>query len=128
MWPVTGPHVRDACCSRRLAWRVLKHTGEMGFVRGDASACVSHHPQRDVTTSVYGDDFTTCGSKLQLDWFKQQLEKKHELAEQCRLGPGAQDHKEGGEGSSIGSSVGPVVELGMKLTPATQRMLLRSST
>ena len=36
----------------------------MGFVRGDVSACVSHHPQRDVTTSVHGDDFTTCGSKL----------------------------------------------------------------
>ena len=65
----------------------------MGFVRGDASACVFHHPQCEATTSAHGDDFTTCGSKLQLDWFKQQLEKKYEPTEQCRLGPGANDHK-----------------------------------
>ena len=52
------------------------------------------HRQRDVTTSVYGDDFTTAGRKSQLDWFKKSLEERYELNELARLGPGANDDKE----------------------------------
>ena len=45
--------------------------------------------------SVHGDDFTTVGSKKDLDWFRQQLEGKYELKEGARLGPGQADDKEG---------------------------------
>ena len=44
---------------------------------------------------VHGDNFTTVGSKRDLDWFKQQLEEKYELKGGARLGPGKDDAKEG---------------------------------
>ena len=68
---------------------------EMGFQRGTSSACVFWHPTKHLISSVHGDDFTTAGSKSSLDWFRKQLEQKYELKEGARLGPGAQDDKEG---------------------------------
>ena len=62
-------------------------TDVLGFTKGDASACVFRHAARGITTSVYGDDFTTAGSKEALDWFKQRMEQKYELVESARLGP-----------------------------------------
>ena len=35
----------------------------MGFVRGDASACVFRHIARKLVASVHGDVFTVCGPK-----------------------------------------------------------------
>ena len=67
----------------------------MGFVKGNASACVFHHSARDITTSVYGDDFSSVGSKRNLDWFKAELEKRYGLVELARLGPGPKDDKSG---------------------------------
>ena len=67
----------------------------MGFSMGDASACVFRHLERGLWTSVYGDDFTTTGSKTDLDWFVEQLKQRYELTESARLGPGSQDDKEG---------------------------------
>ena len=32
---------------------------EMGFIRGQSSACVFWHPERQLITSVHGDDFST---------------------------------------------------------------------
>ena len=59
----------------------------LGFVRGDASACVFRHRERNLVTSVHGDDFTSAGPKAQLDWMKAQMEAKYELKELARLGP-----------------------------------------
>ena len=42
----------------------------IGFTKGDASACVFRHPSGGLVTSVHGDDFTTSGSKKNLDWLK----------------------------------------------------------
>ena len=67
----------------------------MGFVKGVASSCVFRHRERDIVTSVYGDDFTTTGTKVNLDWFKAKLEERYELTEASRLGPGDTDDKEG---------------------------------
>ena len=39
-----------------------------------------------MATSVHGDDFTTEGPKVALDWFKKKLEEKYELTEGARLG------------------------------------------
>ena len=66
-----------------------------GFVRGESSACVFRHPEKNLVASVHGDDFTTVGPKSSLDWFRQQLESKYELKEASRLGPSPEDDKEG---------------------------------
>ena len=68
---------------------------ELGFQRGQSSACVFWHPQRHLICSVHGDDFTTAGPKKSLDWFKEMLCKRYELIEGARLGPGPSDDKEG---------------------------------
>ena len=52
------------------------------------------HHQRDVTTSVYGGDFTTAGRKSQLDWFKKSVGERYKPNELARLGPAANDDKE----------------------------------
>ena len=36
---------------------------ELGFVKGDASACIFRHHLRNIVCSVHGDDFTSSGSK-----------------------------------------------------------------
>ncbi len=52
-------------------------------------------PLKKLVCSVHGDDLTTTGPKSALDWFKTELEKRYELTEAARLGPGAKDRKEG---------------------------------
>ena len=46
---------------------------EGGFSIGQSSACVFRHKTRCLMSSVHGDDFTTVGSKKDLDWFKKEL-------------------------------------------------------
>ncbi len=67
---------------------------DLGFSVGDASACVFYHKARDLRCSIHGDDLTTVGSKVNLDWFKKELEKHYELKEPHRLGPGPSDDRE----------------------------------
>ncbi len=71
------------------------HLEELGFLKGDASACVFRHVERRLSTAVHGDDFFTEGPKASLDWFKQEMDKRYELKEAYRLGPGPLDDKEG---------------------------------
>ena len=66
----------------------------IGFVRGDASACVFRHGSKNLVTSVHGDDFTIAGPKLQIDLMKKEMEAKYELTETGRIGPGPKDGKE----------------------------------
>ena len=67
----------------------------IGFELGLASPCIFNHPGRGLVSSVHGDDFTTVGSKTQLDWFETTLASHYELRKGGRLGPGDQDAKEG---------------------------------
>ena len=66
----------------------------IGFVMGDASACVFRHVTRRLVSSVHGDDFTSSGPKRQLDWLKAKMEEKYELKENYRIGPGPADARE----------------------------------
>ena len=66
----------------------------IGFVRGDASACVFRHHQKNLVTSVHGDDFTVAGPKKCIDWMRKAMEDKYELTEIGRIGPAAEDGKE----------------------------------
>ena len=43
---------------------------ELHFEVGDASACVFYQRAKNLRCSVHGDDITTVGSKVDLDWFK----------------------------------------------------------
>jgi len=43
---------------------------------------------------VHGDDFTTVGGRLSLNWFESEMEKRYELTLGPRLGPGHEDAKE----------------------------------
>ena len=45
--------------------------------------------------NVHGGDFTSAGSKSNLDCFEQEMRKQYELTTQPRLGPGPEDAKEG---------------------------------
>ena len=67
---------------------------EIGFSQGAARPCVFVHVDRNLATSVHGDDFTTCGAKKDLDWFEDLLEKRYELKKGGRLGPAPDDCKE----------------------------------
>ena len=66
----------------------------IGFTQGLACPCLFSFPSRRLYVSVHGDDFTTAGPKLEIDWFESLLEKKYELKKGGRLGPGDSDCKE----------------------------------
>ena len=71
------------------------HTLEaMGFVRGDASACVFRRIARRLVAGVHRDDFTVCGPKRHVDLMRDEMRKKYELTENRRLGPSISDNKD----------------------------------
>ena len=45
--------------------------------------------------SVHGDDVTTAGPKIAIDWSGKEMELNYELIKGGRLGPGAEDDHEG---------------------------------
>ena len=67
----------------------------MGFVQGVSCPCVFRHSQRAIVITVHGDDFTSVRSEPDLDWFEATMRESYELTAQPRLGPGAEDPKEG---------------------------------
>ena len=66
----------------------------MGFHRGQSTACVFHHGDKDLLSTVHGDDFAIVGPKPALDWFRAELEKRYELKQGARLGASPDDNKE----------------------------------
>ena len=67
----------------------------LGFSQGDASPNVFYHAEKRIMTSVHGDDFTSSGPATALNWFEESVKEKYEVTIEPRLGPGAQDAKEG---------------------------------
>ena len=51
-----------------------------GFKQGKACLNFFYHPIRALATSVHGDDFTSSGSKMQLDWFEAMVAEEYEIA------------------------------------------------
>jgi len=66
----------------------------LGFTQGRSSPCLFHHAERGLYCSVHGDDFTTVGGRLQLEWFEGAMKDRYELTIGPRLGPGPSDAKE----------------------------------
>ncbi len=67
----------------------------MGFEQGMSSPCLFKHPTKQLVCSVHGDDFTTTGAKMDLDWFEETIKQHYECTIQPRVGPGKHDAKEG---------------------------------
>ena len=66
----------------------------LGFKQGEACPNAFYHKGRGITTSVHGDDFTSSGSKPELDWLEGAIGEAYEITIGPRLGPGANDAKE----------------------------------
>ncbi len=66
-----------------------------GFRQGNACPNLFFHPARDIVCSVHGDDFTSSGPKPQLDWLETVIAREYEITIGPRIGPGANDAKEG---------------------------------
>ena len=64
-----------------LNWQdeVAEHLTGIGFVRGSASSCIYHHPERSVATLVHGDDYASTGAEEDLKWLKGELEGRFEI-------------------------------------------------
>ena len=67
---------------------------KIGFSRAEVSPCIFVHKNRGIACSIHGDDFTSMGAKVELDWVEGKLEGKYELRKGGQLGPGADDAKE----------------------------------
>jgi len=65
----------------------------LGFRQGESCPNVFWHADKDVCCSVHGDDFTTTGSRVSLDWFEAEVAKHYEITIAPRIGPGPNDAK-----------------------------------
>ena len=62
---------RDAGMNWELT--VAKAMKQAGFTQGTGSPCVYFHRERELRVVVHGDDFTTLGPRVSLDWFHETL-------------------------------------------------------
>ena len=69
------------------------HLKSHGFIQGRSTPCAFHHPTRDITLVVHGDDFSFLGYDPDLDWCKQIMESAYEIKDRGRLGPDSTDSK-----------------------------------
>ena len=60
----------------------------MGFQSGVGSPCCFWHPTRNISTVVHGDDITSLGIDIDLDWMRVELAKSFELKVRGRIGMG----------------------------------------
>ena len=94
-----GRLLRHMCGTRGAAdgWQEEYSTMllSLGFQQGVSCPNVFHYAGRQIHTSVHGDDFTSEGGKLALDWFESEGARKYEITISPRLGPGPDDAKEG---------------------------------
>ena len=55
------------------------HLTELGFERGTACPCNFHHPGRDISLTVHGDDYTSTGRAVELRWLEARLSAKFDV-------------------------------------------------
>ena len=60
----------------------------VGFLTGSSNLCVFHHPDRDISIVIHGDDFTALGTDDDLDWYEGKLKESFEIKVRGRLGEG----------------------------------------
>ena len=83
---------RDA--AQNWADAYMKFMTDIGFAKGQASACTFWHERKELRVVVHGDDFTVLGWKDSLDWFWKNIQERFDCKHRGRLGPGKEDAKE----------------------------------
>ena len=83
---------RDAAAN--FQQEVQRFMRDIGFRCGKYNVCTFWHPKRDLKTMVHGDDFVTSGERDDLQWLKEQMEKRFEIKTQT-IGHGPGDSREG---------------------------------
>ena len=73
---------------------VVEAMQRLGFTVAMSSPCLFYHTTRDLRCVVHGDDFTTLGDEVELEWFYQELAKVFSLKLRGVLGPEPHDLKE----------------------------------
>ena len=68
---------------------------ELCFTQGDACPNLFRHTEKNIVTSVHGDDFTLSGPASSFDWLEESIAQRYEITVRPRLGPGPADAKEG---------------------------------
>jgi len=68
------------------------HLKSLGFIVGKSNPCNFYHPQREVSCTVHGDDYTSAGKEEHLRWLDRNLRAKFEIKTEF-LGPG-KEHKQ----------------------------------
>ena len=76
-----GGHLRISLYGTRdaalhLAEVVAKKMRKIGFQRGRYNPCLYYHEARNLRTSLHGDDFAAVGTRDEVNWFRQSLEKE----------------------------------------------------
>ena len=74
---------RDAAQSWELGY--IKMLVEPGFAQGSCSACVFYHSEKNMRAVARGDDFTVFGSRAELDWFREVIQRRMEVKFKSRL-------------------------------------------
>ena len=69
------------------------HLTSIGFERGTARPCNFHHPERDVSLTMHGDDYTSTGRAVELKWLEGQLNARFET-KTLTMGPAANQLKQ----------------------------------
>ena len=59
----------------------------LGFLQGKTTPCVFWRPNRDLRTSVHGDNFASLGARLDCDWFESVLKKEFVIKVEGIFGP-----------------------------------------
>ena len=72
---------RDAAMN--WAEEVAKEMRKLGFQRGRYNPCLYYHEARNLMTFLHGDDFATVGTRQEVIWFKDALEKRFEIKSEC---------------------------------------------
>ena len=76
---------RDAAMNWALKFTTFLE--EIGFETGKASPCNFYHPERQLSTTVHGDDFTSTGRERDLQWLERKMKGEFEVKTKY-LGPG----------------------------------------
>ena len=59
-----------------------------GFVRGQSCSVIFHHPVRDISRAVHGDDFTFVGEDKELRWITDLMKSWFEIKVRGGVGTG----------------------------------------
>ena len=95
---------------------------KLGFNRGRYNPCLYYHESRNLRTFLHGDDVATVGTRQEVAWFKQALERRFEIKSSC---VGISPTAVGGSGK-VGSpgAPSPTVTNGEELVEGSECRLL----